>query len=61
MTGGPTVIVGGGLSGLACSRELRTPSILIEAADRVGGLVRTDLTQGFLFDWAGHWLHLRDA
>jgi protoporphyrinogen oxidase len=54
------VIVGGGLSGLACSRELRTPSILIEAADRVGGLVRTDLTQGFLFDWAGHWLHLRD-
>jgi len=58
--GGPTVIVGGGLSGLACSRELRTPSILIEAADRVGGLVRTELTQGFLFDWAGHWLHLRD-
>jgi hypothetical protein len=54
------VIVGGGLSGLACSRELRAPSILIEAADRVGGLVRTETVQGFLFDWAGHWLHLRD-
>jgi protoporphyrinogen oxidase len=57
---GPTLIAGGGLAGLACSRELRGASILVEAADRLGGLVRTDETGGFLFDWTGHWLHLRD-
>jgi protoporphyrinogen oxidase len=54
------MIVGGGLAGLACSRELPGPSILIEAADRLGGLVRTEALDGFLFDWTGHWLHLRD-
>jgi len=57
---GPTLIVGGGLAGLACSRELRGHSILIEASDRLGGLVRTEEMDGFLFDWTGHWLHLRD-
>src|SRR3954465_7629431 len=51
---------GGGLAGLACSRELPGPSLLIEAADRLGGLVRTEALDGFLFDWTGHWLHLRD-
>ncbi|TMA15854.1 MAG: amine oxidase [Deltaproteobacteria bacterium] len=60
MPPGPTLIAGGGLAGLACSRELRGPSILVEASDRLGGLVRTDETEGFLFDWTGHWLHLRD-
>jgi len=59
--GGRAIIVGGGLAGLACARELGDASILIEAEDRLGGLCRTDLIDGFSFDWTGHWLHARDA
>ena len=58
-----TLIVGGGLAGLSCARELGLSghdSTLFEAADRIGGLCRTDLVEGFSFDWTGHWLHARD-
>jgi protoporphyrinogen oxidase len=55
-----TLIVGGGLAGLSCARELGDSALLIEAEDRLGGLCRTDLIEGFSFDWTGHWLHARD-
>jgi protoporphyrinogen oxidase len=58
--GGRAIVVGGGLAGLACARELGESCTLLEAADRVGGLCRTELTDGFSFDWTGHWLHARD-
>lgn len=47
------VIVGAGLAGLCCARRLtqtRTPFLLLEASDAVGGRVRTDLVDGFLLD-----------
>ncbi|MGZ6125124.1 MAG: protoporphyrinogen/coproporphyrinogen oxidase, partial [Myxococcales bacterium] len=53
-------MVGGGLAGLACARELGKACTLLEAGDRVGGLCRTDRIGGFSFDWTGHWLHARD-
>ncbi|HET7788901.1 MAG TPA: FAD-dependent oxidoreductase [Myxococcales bacterium] len=53
-------MVGGGLAGLACARELGASCMLLEAADRLGGLCRTDVVDGFSFDWTGHWLHARD-
>lgn len=58
--GGRVIVVGGGLAGLACARELGEACTLLEAADRLGGLCRTDLIDGFSFDWTGHWLHARD-
>ncbi len=47
------IIVGAGLSGLTCAVELRRRGLeplLIEAADAVGGRVRTDVVDGFLLD-----------
>ena len=48
-----TLVIGGGLAGLACAVRLqeagRRPMIL-EAADTVGGRVRTDCVDGFLLD-----------
>lgn len=47
------VIVGGGLAGLACARTLHEAGrrfLLLEASDEVGGRVRTDAADGWLFD-----------
>ena len=47
------LIVGGGLSGLCCGRELAArgvPFRILEAADAVGGRVRTDRVDGFTLD-----------
>ncbi|HYY09860.1 MAG TPA: NAD(P)/FAD-dependent oxidoreductase, partial [Kineosporiaceae bacterium] len=47
------VVVGAGLAGLACARRLTAsgvPVTVLEAADRVGGRVRTDVVDGFRCD-----------
>lgn len=47
------VVVGAGLGGLACARELTARGLavtVLEAADGVGGRVRTDAVDGFLLD-----------
>jgi phytoene dehydrogenase-like protein len=47
------VIVGAGLSGLACARELGRRGLsplILEASDGVGGRVRTDSVDGYLLD-----------
>ncbi|WP_310394781.1 NAD(P)/FAD-dependent oxidoreductase [Hymenobacter sp.] len=50
----PTIIIGAGMAGLACATWLHRagrPVRLLEAADAVGGRVRTDLTpEGFRLD-----------
>ena len=47
------IIIGAGISGLACGLEVRqhglTP-LIIDAADAVGGRLRTDRNSGFLLD-----------
>ncbi|MGD0955731.1 MAG: protoporphyrinogen oxidase [Candidatus Acidiferrales bacterium] len=47
------VVIGGGISGLACAyrlRQLGVPVTLLEASRRVGGLVETVEKDGFLFE-----------
>jgi phytoene dehydrogenase-like protein len=49
----PVVIVGAGLSGLNCARDLTAagvPVLVLEADDGVGGRVRTDEVEGFRLD-----------
>ena len=50
----PTIIVGAGISGLACATWLHRagrPVLVLEASDAVGGRVRTDVTSdGFRLD-----------
>jgi hypothetical protein len=46
-------IIGAGLAGLSCARELISRGVeidLLEASDRPGGRVRTDSYRGFLLD-----------
>src|SRR5439155_13926837 len=58
--GGRAIVIGRGLAGLACAGELGSACALLEAEDRVGGLCRTEVIEGFSFDWTGHWLDARD-
>ena len=47
------VVVGAGLAGLAAARELSVHGLnvlVLESGDEVGGRVRTDRIDGFLFD-----------
>ena len=52
-TSADVVVVGGGLAGLACAQDLARAGfdcLVLEAADRVGGRVRTDLIDGYRLD-----------
>jgi phytoene dehydrogenase-like protein len=47
------VIIGAGLSGLCCARELQRQGVgflLLESCARVGGRIRTDMLEGFRLD-----------
>lgn len=55
------VIIGGGLAGMSTAFHLGgVPHVVIEADETPGGLCRTREVDGFLFDYTGHLLHLRD-
>jgi len=55
-----TIILGAGLSGLSAAFHLKDDYLLLEREQRVGGLARTEIIDGFRFNHTGHWLHLRD-
>jgi phytoene dehydrogenase-like protein len=49
----PVVVVGAGIAGLICARELHRAGVyvmLIEASDRIGGRLKTDVVEGFKLD-----------
>lgn len=57
MSSYPVVIVGGGPAGLTAGYELMKygrKSVVIEKADKVGGISRTEIYKGYRFDIGGH-------
>ncbi len=53
----PVVIIGGGPAGLTAGYELMkhgVKSVVIEKADKVGGISRTETYKGYRFDIGGH-------
>ena len=55
-----TLIVGAGISGLACADRLGDEDYLIvEAEDEMGGYCRTVKCDGFVWDYSGHFFHFR--
>ncbi|MGB6181904.1 MAG: FAD-dependent oxidoreductase [Rhodococcus sp. (in: high G+C Gram-positive bacteria)] len=56
---GDVVVVGAGLSGLVCARELERAGrsvTVLEAADRIGGKVLTRDLAGHHVDYGAHWV-----
>ncbi len=54
------LILGAGLSGLSTAYHLKDNYIIFEKEDRVGGLCRSEVIEGFTFDHAIHILYSRD-
>ncbi len=54
---GADIVLGAGLCGLLCARAIGKQALLLEREREVGGLARSFLRQGFVFDMTGHWLH----
>ncbi len=53
MSDAEVIVVGAGLSGLMCATVLQRSGVevqVLEAADEVGGRIRTDVVDGFLMD-----------
>ncbi len=56
-----TLVLGGGISGLAAARALQErgdDTVVLEACPSAGGLTRTVRVGEFCFDYTGHLLHL---
>lgn len=58
------LIIGAGISGLSAAYHLeqqkKTDYLLLEESDTVGGLCKSVFHKGFLFDYAGHVLHMKE-
>lgn len=61
---GSIIILGGGLAGLSTAWHLKKAGYnnyhLFEKESRVGGLTRSEIVNGFTFDYTGHLLHFKD-
>jgi len=54
------LILGGGLTGLSCAYHLTEDSTVYERLPEIGGLARSEETNGFIFDYAPHILYTID-
>jgi protoporphyrinogen oxidase len=62
---GSIIVVGGGLAGLSTLWHLQRAGCdnchLFEKESRVGGLIRSEVVNGFTFDYTGHLLHFKNT
>jgi UDP-galactopyranose mutase len=56
----PTVIIGAGPTGLGAAMHMDGDWLLFERENRIGGTCRTDVIDGFAFDYAGHIIFTTD-
>jgi protoporphyrinogen oxidase len=54
-----TVIIGAGFAGMAAAHRLKKDYLILEKNLKPGGLCRTEIVNGFTFDYTGHFLHIR--
>ena len=54
-----TLIVGGGVTGLAYANATTRDWLLVERERELGGYCRTVLQDGFVWDYSGHFFHFR--
>ena len=55
------LILGAGLAGLSTAYHLKgLDYTLFEADNRIGGLCKTEVVDGFTFDYTGHFLHFKN-
>jgi len=60
----PLTILGAGVAGLSAAYHAQKAGVdyaIFEAKHKIGGLCRTEHVNGFLFDFSGHLLHLKDS
>ena len=55
------IIIGAGITGLSCGYFSKKPFIIFEKENIVGGLCRSIKEDGFIFDYSGHFLHIKDT
>jgi protoporphyrinogen oxidase len=54
------IIIGAGISGLSFGYFTKQPYILFEQSSQVGGLCKSIKEDGFIFDYSGHFIHIKD-
>src|SRR5215217_7018060 len=56
----PTVVIGGGVTGLSAAYHTGEESLVLERNSRVGGTSRSEEREGVLFDYVGHTIWAQD-
>lgn len=54
------IVIGTGITGLTTARYLEQEFILLEKENYIGGLATQYRTNGFCFDFGGHYFHFKD-
>ena len=54
------IVIGAGISGLSFGYFSKKPFIIFEKENTVGGLCKSVKDNGFIFDYSGHFIHIKN-